>query len=143
MDADRGGRRSRDSTSGSGRLCTVGWAVLRGSMASAEGDDGGPRVNPHDAGDGTEAPARPDPTGSTPALGATTQEPPLVPASGAPVGTTADPLPMISPTSGAPIIRAVARRPPTPLPALGGTDAPSDVPHSARVTADRRRQAAA
>jgi hypothetical protein len=118
-------------------------------MASAEGDDGGPRVTPHDAGDGTEpgrepaerpvTPAEPDPAA---ARHVPTQLIPSVPTSGAPVGTNAEPLPMISPTSGAPIIRAVAKRPPTALPALGGSDGPSDVPYSARVTADRRRQAA-
>src|SRR5215831_14278779 len=110
MDADRGGRPSRDSTSGSGRLCTVGWAVLRGSMASAEGDDGGPPVNPHDAGDGTEpsreragrpsTQAGPGPTTAPPAPHMPEQKMPLVPTSGAPVGTNAEPLPMINPTSG-------------------------------------------
>ena len=104
-------------------------------MASADGDDGGPRVEP-DIPDVAE-------DGQISAPHVPTQQLPLVPTSGAPIGTNAEPLPMISPTSGAPIIRAVARRPPTALPALGGTDPTSDVPHSAKVTVDRRRQAAA
>jgi hypothetical protein len=105
-------------------------------MASADGDDGGPRVEP-------DAPNVAEDGPGTAAAHVPTQRMPLVPTSGAPVGTNAEPLPLISPTSGAPIIRAVARRPPTALPALGGTEAPRDVPHSAKVTVDRRRQAAA
>src|SRR5215467_6651062 len=119
-----------------GRFVHSGVGALRGSMASADGDEGGPRVEPDVADvakDGLAGAAQRVPT----------QQLPLVPTSGAPVGTNAEPLPMISPTSGAPIIRAVARRPPTALPALGGTDPTSDVPYSAKVTADRRRQAAA
>ena len=77
-------------------------------MASADGDDGGPRVDP-DVADAE----KPDTGPAIAAPHVPTQQMPLVPTSGAPVGTNAEPLPLINPTSGAPIIRAVARRPPT------------------------------
>ncbi len=55
------------------------------------------------------------------------------------------PLPMVrrEGSTEPPSVRAVARRVASALPALGHADAAGDTPHSARMTADRRRQARA
>src|SRR4029453_6509831 len=109
----------------SGCAARAGAWGQRGSMAAGGGEDDGLRANPVES--------------DLPALaGSDADNPPAAPTNGPP-----QLLPTLRRDSESPAVRAVARRVASALPALGRDGAPAEVPHSARVTADRRRQAKA